>query len=56
MVNGVTLRWMLGRDSALDTHEISEGREVGKITATKFGPDEPDGPVKVPYFVDFAFA
>ena len=56
MVNGVTLRWTLGRDSALDTRAISEGRDVGKVTATKFGPDESDGPVDVPYFVDLTFA
>ena len=66
MVNGVvaqevtdhggrwrTLRWTPGQTSALDTREISEGRDVGNVTATKLGPD---GPVDVPYFVDFAFA
>ncbi len=51
--NGVTLHWTPGQNSALDTREISEGCDVGNVTATKFGPD---GPVDVPYFVDFAFA
>lgn len=51
--NGVTLRWTAGQNSALDTSQISRGRDVGKVTATKF---VPDGLIDVPYFVDFAFA
>lgn len=51
--NGVTLRWTAGQNSALDTSQISRGRDVGNVTATKFGPD---GLIDVPYFVDFAFA
>ncbi|MEL0018845.1 MAG: DUF3179 domain-containing protein [Rickettsiales bacterium] len=51
--NGVILRWTPGQNSALDTSEIARGRDVGNVTATRQGPD---GPVDVPYFVDFAFA
>ena len=51
--NGVTLNWTPGQNSALDVPEIAKGRDVGNVTATKFGPD---GPVDIPYFVDFAFA
>ncbi len=51
--SGVTLRWTAGKNSALDTSQISRGRDVGKVTATKF---VPDGLIDVPYFVDFAFA
>lgn len=51
--NGVTLRWTPGQNSALDVPEIAKGRDVGNITATKVGAD---GPIDVPYFVDFAFA
>ena len=51
--NGVTLRWTAGQTSALDTSQISRGRDVGNVTATKFGRD---ALIDVPYFVDFAFA
>ena len=51
--NGVTLRWTAGQNSALDTSQISRGRDVGNVTATKSGPD---AIIYVPYFVDFAFA
>ena len=47
------LRWTSGQNSALDIREIFEGRDVGNETATKI---VPDGPVDVPYFVDFTFA
>ena len=32
--DGVMLRWTPGQYSALDTREISEGRDVGNVTAT----------------------
>ena len=51
--DGVMLRWTPGQNSALDTREISEGRDVGNVTATKI---VADGPVDMPDFVDFAFA
>ena len=51
--NGVTLRWTPGQNSALDSPEIAKGRDVGNITASRKGPN---GPVDIPYFVDFAFA
>ena len=50
--NGVTLNWTPGQNSALDVPEIAKGRDIGNITATKF---RADGPIDVPYFVDFAF-
>ena len=53
IINDVTLYWTPDRNSAFDTREISEGRDVGNVTATKFGPDGPDD---VPYFVDIGFA
>lgn len=46
---GVTLAWTPGQNSALDTRAISDGKDVGNVTAQKGGKD-------VPYFVDFAFA
>tara|TARA_B100000676_G_scaffold232797_1_gene231735 strand:+ start:4015 stop:4248 length:234 start_codon:yes stop_codon:yes gene_type:complete len=53
VADGVTLRWTPDQNSALDTREISESRDVGNVTATK---TVPDGPVDVPYFIDFGFA
>ena len=35
-----------------DTSQISRGRDVGSVSATKLGPDRL---IDVPYFVDFAF-
>ncbi|MDJ0686684.1 MAG: DUF3179 domain-containing protein [Alphaproteobacteria bacterium] len=47
--DGVVLRWTPGQNSALDTRTISDGKDVGNVTAQKDGED-------APYFVDFAFA
>ncbi len=47
--DGTVLTWRPGQNSALDAPEISDGRDVGTVTATRDGQD-------VPYFVDFAFA
>lgn len=47
--DGTVLRWSPGQNSALDTYQIAEGRDVGTVTAQRDGED-------VPYFVDFAFA
>lgn len=47
--DGTVLSWIPGQNSALDTGQISEGRDVGTVIAQKNGSD-------VPYFVDFAFA
>ena len=47
--DGVVLRWTPGQNSALDTRAITEGKDVGNVTAQKDGTD-------VAYFVDFAFA
>ena len=33
--NRVMLRWTAGQNSALDTSQISRGRDVGNVTATK---------------------
>ncbi len=51
--SGVTLRWHPGQNSALDTPVIAEGRDVGNVVVQQ---DTPEGPVDIPYFVDFAFA
>lgn len=34
--NRVMLRWTAGQNSALDTSQISRGRDAGNVTATKF--------------------
>ncbi len=47
--DGVILTWVAGQNSALDTKNINEGKDVGNITARKNGKD-------IIYFVDFAFA
>lgn len=45
---GVTLEWRPGQRSVLDTRDITEGRDVGTVTASKDGAD-------IPYEVTFAF-
>lgn len=49
---GVTLSWQPGQASALDTAEISKGRDVGTIIAQR---KTATGVVDVPYDVTFAF-
>ena len=47
--DGTVISWSPGQNSALDTRDISKGKDVGNITAIKEGKD-------IIYFVDFAFA
>jgi len=49
LADGTVLAWEKGQNSALDTREIADGRDVGNVTAQRNGKD-------IPYFVDFAFA
>lgn len=44
----LTLRWQAGQNSALQSSEITEGRDVGNVTVTRNGADEV-------YDVTFAF-
>ncbi len=53
VAGGITLKWTAGQNSALDSEVISKGKDVGNVTAQK---DTSNGPMDVPYFVDFAFA
>tara|TARA_R110001592_G_C13182059_1_gene751057 strand:+ start:1937 stop:2908 length:972 start_codon:yes stop_codon:yes gene_type:complete len=46
---GLTLTWTPGQNSALDSGDISKGRDVGNVTVTKDGQD-------TPYDITFAFA
>ncbi|MGY9107196.1 MAG: DUF3179 domain-containing (seleno)protein, partial [Alphaproteobacteria bacterium] len=46
---GTVIRWARGQNSALDARQIVNGRDVGNVTAQRYGKD-------IPYFVDFAFA
>lgn len=46
---GIIIRWQKGQNSALDTRKISQGKDVGNVTATKDGKD-------VAYHTPFAFA
>lgn len=45
--------WTPGQNSALDTRDISKGRDVGNVTVQR---RTPKGLVDVPYAVTFAFA
>ena len=51
-VGGVTLGWRAGQASALDTTEISKGRDVGTVTAMR---SSANGTEHVAYDVTFAF-
>ncbi len=51
--DGTILTWEAGQNSALDTWDISEGRDVGNITVQK---KTSSGPVDQFYSIDFAFA
>ncbi len=46
---GITLTWTPGQNSALDSGDITKGRDVGNVTVTKDGQD-------TPYDITFAFA
>ena len=46
--HGATISWEAGQKSALDTEDITKGREVGNITVQRNGED-------LPYDVTFAF-
>ena len=49
----LVLRWVSGQNSALDTRDISRGRDVGNVTVQR---RTKRGLVDVPYDVTFAFA
>mgnify|MGYP003661460160 FL=1 len=47
--DGTVLRWKPGQSSALDSGDITRGKDVGSVTVQQGGKD-------IAYFVDFAFA
>ena len=49
----IVITWEPGQNSALDTPLIQGGFDVGNVVVQK---QTPDGPVDIPYGVDFAFA
>lgn len=51
--DGLIITWQAGQNSALDHRIISKGRDVGNVLVRQ---QTPDGPVDIPYGVDFAFA
>lgn len=51
-IGDVVLKWTQGQNSALDTSDISKGRDVGNITAQRKGPN---GLKDIVYDVTFAF-
>ncbi len=51
--DGLIITWQPGQNSALDTGKISKGRDVGNVLVQQ---NTPDGPIDIPYGVDFAFA
>ena len=51
--DGTVIRWTPGQNSALDSRDITEGKDVGNVTVQKPGPN---GLEDMPYFIDFAFA
>ncbi len=51
-LDGVTISWFEGQNSALDSAIISEGRDVGNIVVQA---NSPAGPVDLVYDVTFAF-
>lgn len=51
--DGLILTWTSGQNSALDTRDISRGRDVGNVTVQR---RTADGLEDVPYDVTFAFA
>jgi len=52
--SGITLSWVPGQTSALDTRAIAKGRDVGTVTASSRKSDGRQ--TLVPYDVTFAFA
>ena len=48
----LTMSWVEGQNSALDTRVIAEGRDVGNIIVQR---DSPSGPLDVVHDVTFAF-
>lgn len=51
--DGLIITWQAGQNSALDHRTISKGRDVGNVLVRR---QTPDGPIDIPYGVDFAFA
>ena len=49
----LVLRWAAGQSSALDTHTIASGRDVGNVTVQR---QDGDRLIDMPYDVTFAFA
>ena len=50
---GVTLKWQPGQNSAIDARKISQGRDVGTVSASIAGSAGTSTPI--PYDVTFAF-
>ena len=53
-VDGLTITWRAGQNSALDQRDITQGRDVGTVTVTKKN-DISGEPEDVAYDVTFAF-
>ena len=51
--DGLVITWEAGQNSALDTHEIAQGRDIGNVLVQK---QEGDDLKDFVYSVDFAFA
>jgi len=51
-VSNATLSWSTGQNSALDSRQISEGRDIGNVVVQV---DNADGPQDIVYDVTFAF-
>lgn len=49
--SGITLGWLEGQNSAIDTSDIAKGRDVGTVTASMAGSNGKP----IPYDVTFAF-
>ena len=54
-VNGITIAWRPGQNSALDQRDITRGRDIGTVTVTRKN-DISGQPEDVAYDVTFAFA
>ena len=47
------ITWEAGQNSALDTTQISAGRDIGNVVVQR---DGPDGPIDAVHDISFAFA
>lgn len=51
--DGIVMRWQPGQNSALDSGQIADGKDVGNVVVQRVSGDSAED---VPYFIDFAFA